>query len=158
LALRGVAVGIVAAVIGGLVWYGIVASIHRQFFYLALLIGALVGAAVSWGSGRRGDVGTYVTAVVLALLSIVVATYFIDRYFLIRFLHDNDVQGNLKLWDSFDFAKRLMLDSTFGGTRLFHGAVRIKGDPIRILFWLLALGGAAYGVRAVAESGRSQGR
>jgi hypothetical protein len=141
-----------------LAWYGVVATIHRQFFYLALAVGFLVGAAVCWGAGRRANATTYAMAIVLALVSIVAATYFIDRYFLIRFLHQNGVQGHLKLWDNFDFARRLMTDSTVGGTRLFRGAVRIKGDPIRIVLWLLALGGAVVGVRAVAETGNSQDR
>ncbi len=144
--LRTVAVGGAVAATAGALWYLAVVVTRREFFYVALAFGYLIGLATGWGATRRIRPSTYATAVVLTAVCILIATYFTDRYFLIRGLHQTGYTGHVDVWQGFGFASRLLLDKTFGGTRVFRGAARLHGDPLRLVTIALALAGSALGV------------
>ena len=85
----GILFGLVAAIVGGAVWYGIVVATDRQFVYLAIGYGVLVGAAVVMGA-KRANPGTAAVAAAIALLGIVMAYYFIYRHAVIEQLAEFD--------------------------------------------------------------------
>ena len=88
----GILFGLVAAVVGGAIWYGIVIATDRQFVYLAIGYGVLVGAAVVMGA-KRANPGTAAVAAVIALVGIVMAYYFIYRHAVIEQLADLDASA-----------------------------------------------------------------
>ncbi len=64
--------GTVAGVVGAAAWAGITYASHKEFAWIALGIGALVGPGVRFGAGDDGGSSPGMTAVIIALLSIVV--------------------------------------------------------------------------------------
>jgi len=85
----GIVFGLVAAIVGGAIWYGIVVATDRQFVYLAIGYGVLVGAGVVKGA-KRANPATAAVAAVIALIGIVMAYYFIYRHAVIEQLETID--------------------------------------------------------------------
>ncbi len=100
----GVIYGLIAAVVSGVVWYLVVTTTDRQVVYLAIAMGAAVGKAVSFGSGRSRVINA-LFAVVIATVGMFAAYYFIDRHFLIEEIGS---AGRVPLWHSFGFARELV--------------------------------------------------
>jgi hypothetical protein len=118
----GVVYGLIAAAVSGLVWYLVVSTTNRQFLFLAIAMGFIVGSAVAIGSGRSRVVNA-VIAVVIALVGMFASYYFIDRHILIKQLGS---QARVPLWDSFKFA-RLLVKAGF------------DADGSQIVFTLIAV-------------------
>jgi hypothetical protein len=100
----GIVFGLVAALVCGLAWYLVVTWSNRQFIYLAIIMGVVVGKAVAYGSGHSKAVNGLI-AILIALLGMLGSYYFIDRHFLVEAL---GADGDVPLWDSFSFAKELV--------------------------------------------------
>jgi hypothetical protein len=100
----GLIYGSVVAAVSGLGWYLVVTTSNRQFVYLAIAMGALVGKSVAFGSGPSRVVNACF-AVIIATVGMFAAYYFIDRQFLIRAL---GADGSVPIWDSFRFARALV--------------------------------------------------
>ena len=66
--------GLGAAILGALVYYGVVALTGYEIGLIAIAVGYGVGTAVRWGSGGRGGRGYQILAVALTYLAIV-STY-----------------------------------------------------------------------------------
>lgn len=99
----GLLFGLVAAIVGGAIWYGIVVASDRQFIYLAIGYGVLIGAAVVKGA-KRANPATAVVAAVIAAIGIVMSYYFITRHLIIDQL---DAQG-VPLFGSFEQVKTIV--------------------------------------------------
>lgn len=100
----GIVFGLGAAMVCGAVWYFVVTLTDRQFVYLAIIMGVVVGKAVAYGSGRSKVVNGILGAVI-ALVGMIGSYYFIDRHILVEQLGS---QASVPLWDSFSFAKELI--------------------------------------------------
>jgi hypothetical protein len=77
----GLITGIVAAVVAGIAWYLVAVTTKTEFGYLALGIGYLIGYAVFWGAGKKRGIQLQLAAVVLTIISLVVAEAFILAHF-----------------------------------------------------------------------------
>jgi hypothetical protein len=71
---RSIGAGLVAALLGFLLYYGIAAATGYEFGLIAIVVGFAVGSAVRWGSGGRGGWLYQGLAILLTYLAIV-STY-----------------------------------------------------------------------------------
>src|SRR5215510_9347414 len=62
--------GLLAALTGAAVWYGVMVATGKEFGLLAIVLGLWVGGAVRLGSGGRGGVACQVLAVLLTYAAI----------------------------------------------------------------------------------------
>ena len=69
--LRAVGFGVLAALAGSLIWYGIIAATGYEFGLIAIVVGLMVGGAVRMGSGATGGLSLQLLAVFLTYTSIV---------------------------------------------------------------------------------------
>lgn len=129
----GILVGTATAALAGATWWAVVALTERQFPYLALFLGLLVGQGVLIGS-RRGSVALGALAGVLTLASLSVAQYFIARSLAIA-----ELGLDLPLWQDAGEA----LDVIRGS---------FQDDGLSAVFVLLAAGLAA------SSAGRASAR
>lgn len=70
---KALVAGGAAALLSAGVWYGVIKLTEREWGILAILVGLLVGAAVRWGSQRRGGWVFQTMAIGLTYLGIVTA-------------------------------------------------------------------------------------
>lgn len=131
--------GLAAAAIGGAIWWAVTALTSRQFTYLALVVGLLVGKGVLVGA-RRGGVVQGVAAAVLCLAALAVAEYFIQRSLAFHQAHERGVSIDLPLWQGFGFAREVVVEG-------------VKDHALTGLFWALAAVVAF--ISAVGSSRRS---
>jgi hypothetical protein len=66
--------GVAAAAIGSILYYAILVTTGYEFALIAIVVGLLVGKAVSWGAAGRGGWRYQTLAIVLTYLSIVSAS------------------------------------------------------------------------------------
>ena len=104
---RGILFGIGAGIVGGLAWYLIVAGTKRQFLYGAAVLGLFVGWAVVKGAGQAGA-PTAIAATLIALITVVVAYYYIDRYLMIVGAEDAGISLNIPLLPGFSDFKEVL--------------------------------------------------
>ena len=117
--------GLGAAVIGCLVWYGVVVVTNYQLGIIAVGIGWLVAQAVILGSGRKRGPALQAISVVITLLAMVASEYLIVRHFLVEALTEEGYTGF-----------RLLLPLGDMLTIVVEG---IKADLLTLLFWAIAL-------------------
>ncbi len=87
--------GLVAAVLGGAVWAGIVVLTGYEVGFLAWGIGALCGfAVVQAASGRKGT-SLQIVAVASSALGILIGKYFAFYYFLAQMLIEQEGSGSV---------------------------------------------------------------
>lgn len=128
---RGIVYGLGAAILGAIAWYAITVLSDRQFVYLAVAFGLLVGYAVVKGAGRA-DISTAVVAVVIAALGILSAYYFIDRHFLIEALNSTgDLYEDVPLFGSFEQVKEILRTG-------------FEVEKSQFVFSLIAIGAAGF--------------
>lgn len=123
--LDGLLVGLAAAAVGGLLWWGAVAFTERQFVYGAILVGWIVGQGVLVGSRKGGPIPALM-GLASTLVALVVAEYFIQRSLAI-----SQFGLDLELWLGWSTAVE-MIETT------------ISDDPITLLFWFVAAGVAGF--------------
>ena len=126
---RALLFGLVAAVIGGAIWFGIVWVTNRELAIVAILVGFLVGQAIVIGSGRRYGRRLQALSVVLTLGAMVLAEYLIVRQSAVAYILDTygqDAANAVPLFLPVDVAS----DFIVGG---------IQDDPVQLLFWAIAL-------------------
>lgn len=96
---KGALYGVAAAVVGGLVWYLLVAGTKRQFVYGAAALGLLIGWAVVKGAQREG-LPTALIATAIAALTVIVTYFYIDRYLIIKELEEAGQLIDISLFPS----------------------------------------------------------
>jgi len=73
--------GLAAAVVGTLVWYGMVIITKYQLGFIAVGVGWLVAMAVLFGSGRKRGPALQAISVALTLAALITSEYLIVRYY-----------------------------------------------------------------------------
>ena len=101
----GLLVGVASGVVAGVAWWAVVAFTQRQFVYLSVILGVLVGQGVLIGA-RRGGIVCGALAAVITLAALAVAQYFIERSLAI-----SQAQVDVPLWSGFSFAKTVVHES-----------------------------------------------
>lgn len=131
--------GAVAAALACAAWYAFVVLTEKQYAFIAVGVGYVVGSAVMFGAGHKRGVTLQVYSVLLTVLAMAFSEYFIARHFAIEALAR---EGNSL---SVPLLLPLRVISEIIGESL-------KNDPITLLFWAVAAW-VAFGVpnRRVAE-------
>lgn len=118
-------VGLGAATVSALIWYGLVVGTNYLVGWIALGVGWLVGQAVIIGSGKKRGTALQVISVLITIFAMALAEYLIVRHFVILGLKE---QG----YTSFKTFLPL-------GTTLSMIGQGIKTEPVTLFFWLIAL-------------------
>lgn len=116
----GALIGLAAAAVAGVIWWGAVSVTERLIVYPAIVLGLLVGQSVLIGA-RRGGALPGLLAAGFTLVSLAVAQYFIERSLAISTRGAQD----LPLWLGLSDARDIVRSS-------------VQGEPINGAFWLLA--------------------
>ncbi len=81
--------GVVGAIIGGIVWYLVAVSTGTEIGYISIGLGYLVGMGVYLGSGKKRGQKLQIISAVIALLAIFVTEKFIFDHFLNEYFQAN---------------------------------------------------------------------
>jgi hypothetical protein len=117
--------GLAAAIIGGLIWYGIVIITGYQVGFIAAGVGWLVGIAVMFGSGRKRGPALQAISVAITLFALVISQWLIMRHFVVEVLVEQGFTG-LPLFVPLD----AMVDLVITG---------ITENLLTLVFWAIAL-------------------
>jgi hypothetical protein len=122
--LGGFVGGLIAAVLGTAVWYGVVAATQYQVGLVAIAVGFIVGYGIVLGANRRGSVVLVPISVILTLLALVISEYLIVAHFVGQELAAEGVA--IELLQPPDFVISVVIDS-------------LQADPLTLAFWAIAL-------------------
>jgi len=119
--------GLFAAVLSALIWYGIVVVADYQLGIIAIAVGWLVAQGVMLGAGRKRGPFLQAISVIITIGAMAASEYLIVRHILIQLAVEegyfvNDVPLLLPLEDIWFL--------------IIEG---IKADPITLVFWAIAL-------------------
>ncbi len=89
---------------GAAIWYALVVFSDRQFLYVAVGLGVVVGYSVGWGAARGGVMQAVLSAVI-ASLAIVGAFYYINRHLIIASGEELGISYDIPLIPTFDELK-----------------------------------------------------
>ena len=117
--------GLSAAVVGIMIWYGLVVITNYHLGFVAVAIGWLVGIAVVLGAGRKRGPGLQALSVAITLVALVISQWLIVRYFAVQGLTEQGFTG---------IALFLPL-----GTMLDLVITSISEDLLTLVFWAIAL-------------------
>ena len=117
--------GLAAAVVGILIWYGLVVITNYHLGFFAIAIGWLVGIATVLGTGRKRGPGLQALSVAITLVALVISQWLIVRYFSVQALAE------------LGFKEIPLLLPP--GTMLDLVLTSISEDPLGLIFWALAL-------------------
>ena len=121
----GLLFALVAALGAGTIYFLFVTLTKRQSFYVAIGVGAAIGAAHIRGAGKGTKRGGIVS-VIIVVITLAVTQYFIDRKFLINALEAENVGYTVPLWMGYDLTKSVM-KATF------------DRNQIRVLFYAISI-------------------
>jgi hypothetical protein len=107
-----------------------VVVIERQVYYLAVLLGFAIGAAVTRGA-ERGGAAPAVIAAPITLVTILVSYFYIDRWFIVKGAAEQGYTTTLGLWPRYDQVREVL-------------RAGFEAEPSQYLFCLLAVGGALW--------------
>ena len=117
--------GLAAAVVGTLVWYGVVVITNRQVGFIAVGAGWLVAMAVIFGSGRKRGPAIQAISVTITLVALVMSEWLIVRYFVIQTLAEQGFTEVAIFWPL-----GLMLELVVAS---------ITDNLFTLIFWAIAL-------------------
>ena len=117
--------GLAAAVVGTLVWYGVVAITEYQLGFIAVGVGWLIGMGVAFGAGRKRGPVLQGISVAITLAALVVSQYLIVRHFAVELLAEDGITG-FPLLLPLDIMIDLVVTS-------------IGENLITLVFWAIAL-------------------
>lgn len=130
--LEGTLLGVAAAALGAASWWALCTFSERQFTFVAIVVGLLVGQAVLIGT-RRTSVGGALVAALAAAAAFATSEYFVQRSLAVR-----TTGATIPLWQGFGFAKDVVEESR-------------RTAPTTGLFW-------AVGIVAAIVSAAAPGR
>jgi len=123
--------GVIGAAIGGAIWAGVAIVFDYEIGFLAILVGALAGAGVHFGSGKVGGLPYQVIAVILASIGIMIGK-FITVY---HFVQLGVVQEyGQEAWDEFGYS---ILSGEY--VQDFMDILPDTLEPLDLLFFGLAI-------------------
>ena len=117
--------GLAAAIVGTLVWYGVVVITNYQLGFIAVGVGWLVAMAVVFGSGRKRGPALQAISVAITLVALTMSEYLIVRYSLSEYLVE---QGFTEI--------PLFLPL---GAMLELVVASIQENLLTLIFWAIAL-------------------
>jgi hypothetical protein len=117
--------GLAAAVVGILIWYGLVVITNYHLGFVAIVIGWLVAIAVVLGAGRKRGPGLQALSIAITLVALVISQWLIVRYFSVQALAELGFK---------EIPLLLPL-----GTMLDLVITSLGEDPLALVFWALAL-------------------
>lgn len=119
--LFGMGAGLAAA----LIWYGIVVTTKYELGIIAILVGWLVGKAVTIGAGKKRGTQLQLLSVGITLLAMTLSEYLVVRYFVVEMLSEEGYT-NIPLFLPLGLVLELIGEG-------------LKNNPITLLFWAIAL-------------------
>ncbi|HOU24209.1 MAG TPA: hypothetical protein PKW05_13785 [Anaerolineae bacterium] len=117
--------GLLAAVVGCVLWYAVVVITNYELGIVAIAIGWLVGTAVMFGAGRKRGLILQIMAVLITLVALLFSEYLIVRHFVVKNLAE---EGYTRI--------PLILPPSIILGLIVEG---IKASPTSLLFWAIAL-------------------
>lgn len=121
----GLLVGVVAAGVGSLAWFGIVIATNYELGILAIALGWIVAQGVIWGSGKKRGPALQLLSVGLTLAAMIASEYLIIRHFAVETLAEKE-QASVPILLPLDLALELILEG-------------LKTNPMTLLFWAIAV-------------------
>ncbi len=118
--------GSIVGILGALLWYGAVVITTFEVGYLAVIIGWLIGKAVSVGSGNNDGLTLKLMSIGLAIVTMALAEYFIIHHYIVEAISMLDPTKQVPLF----------LDPSVSLKMIGLG---LQHDPWTVLFWLIAL-------------------
>jgi hypothetical protein len=88
----GLILGVVGAIVGGLVWYFVAISAEMEIGYISLGMGYLIGMGVYLGSGKKRGHTLQVISAVIALVAIFITKKYIFDFFLNQYVQENPTE------------------------------------------------------------------
>ncbi|OQB27019.1 MAG: hypothetical protein BWY10_01694 [Chloroflexi bacterium ADurb.Bin180] len=117
--------GLLAAVVGCVLWYAVVVITNYELGIVAIAIGWLIGTAVMFGAGRKRRRVLQIMAVLITLVALLFSEYLIVRHFAVKHLTEQGYTG-IPLFLSPSIMMGLVVEG-------------IKASPTSLLFWAIAL-------------------
>lgn len=117
--------GLLAAVVGCVLWYAVVVITNFELGIVAIAIGWLVGSAVMFGAGRKTGLVLQIMAALITLVALLFSEYLIVRHFAVKHLTEQGYTG-IPLF----LSPSIMMGLAVEG---------IKASPTSLLFWAIAL-------------------
>jgi len=115
--------GIAGAMIATLVWFGFVALTRFEVGLVAIAVGAVVGYGVVLGAGGRASFALIPISVALTLAALLASEYLIV----------------LRIGNEVAAQYGVTLDSAISTDPVTLISLGIKGDPLSLVFWAIAL-------------------
>ena len=81
--------GLLAAVVAGILWFAISVLTGYQIGYIAIGVGYLIGKAVIWGSGGKRGMPLQIMSAVVTLATLCISQYFITVYYIRQYLQEH---------------------------------------------------------------------
>lgn len=104
-----VAGGLVGGMLAAGVWWGFTIVTKIQFGLVAVLIGWAVAKGVVALSGGKRALSLQLISVAITLFSFALATYWVTRTFVLRYMTENGIAGGLSLWPDPDFFAKFII-------------------------------------------------
>ena len=117
--------GLAAAVVGTLVWYGVVVITNYQMGFIAVGVGWLVAMAVVFGSGRKRGPALQAISVAITLAALFMSEWLIVRYYAIEYLAEQGLAEIAVFWPL--------------GAMLELVVASIGENLFTLIFWAIAL-------------------
>lgn len=126
---RALPLGIVTALVVGVVWHLVVTSSGMQIGFVAIGAGFVIGYAMLFGARGEGSLSLQVNAMAVTLVTMFFAEYFISRTMVGQFLVSQGETAGLPIFFYPTDMVALVVDT-------------LTADPITLGFWGFALMGA----------------
>ena len=98
-----IAGGLAGGMLAAGVWWGFTIVTKIQFGLVAVLIGWAVAKGIVAMSGGKRALPLQQISVLITFFSFAMATYWVNRTFVLSYMADNGIAGNLSLWPDLDF-------------------------------------------------------
>jgi len=87
--------GLLGGLLGALIWWGFTVLTHVSFGLVAIVIGIGVGKGVVMLSGGKHARSLQAISVVIAIVSFIMATYWVNRTFILQAAAEQGIEGTL---------------------------------------------------------------
>jgi len=135
--------GILAAIISSLIWFGLVVLTEWQVEIIAVLIGVLIGKAVLIGSGNKGGAYFQVISIILTVVSMFFSEYLISWFSSYKYYLEKGI-GTLHLFLPLPTIAEMVKDSLYNNplTLVFFGIaiweaykipISMKKEPEKVI-------------------------
>lgn len=122
-----IALGVIGAVVSGIIWYYFTVWTGKQIGYVSIGVGFVIGWAVLIGSGKKRGMVLQVTSAILTFITLLCSEYLIIMHYVREYMSSNqtefpDYDGSFIFISPFD---SFVLSNMF--------------SPIGVLIWLIGI-------------------